>query len=127
MEGLKFDYKGNWGLGSLSCSDEMGFSHALELRSGNTLSSVGAPQLIREVFSHLKCTDEKLFRADSAFCNQECVEECLRAGARFTITAHGNIGWEAQAKLLTEWKEWSFSAEERQIFANNGVQPPRIE
>ena len=32
MEGLGFDYKGNWGLSSLSCSDELGFSHALELR-----------------------------------------------------------------------------------------------
>ena len=69
MEGLSFDYKGNWGLSSLSCSDEMGFSHAMELRSGSTFSSVGAPEMIREVFSHLKHTDEKFFRADSAFCN----------------------------------------------------------
>jgi len=127
MEGLDFDYKGNWGLSSLSCSDEMGFSHALELRSGNTFSSVGAPDMIREVFSHLKYTDEKLLRADSAFCNQECVEECVRAGAKFTITAHGNIGWEPKAKSITEWAEWQWSLEELKIFAENEKTPPRIE
>ncbi len=42
MKGLDYDYKGNWCLSSLSCSDEFGFSHAMELRSGNTFSSVGA-------------------------------------------------------------------------------------
>lgn len=127
MEGLDFDYKGNWGLSSLSCSDEMGFSHALELRSGNTFSSVGAPAMIREVFSHLKYTDEKLLRADSAFCNQECIEECARAGAKFTITAHGNIGWESKAKLVTEWTEWQWSREELEIFGEKDQILPRIE
>jgi hypothetical protein len=127
MEGLDFDYKGNWGLSSLSCSDELGFSHAMELRSGNTFSSVGAPDMIREVFSHLKYTDEKLFRADSAFCNQECVEECVRVGAKFTITAHGNIGWEPKAKLITDWSEWKWTQEELQMFVDKDVAPPRIE
>lgn len=127
MEGLDYDYKGNWCLSSLSCSDELGFSQAMELRSGNTFSSVGAPAMIREVFCHLKFQDEKIFRADSAFCNQECVEECVRVGAKFTITAHGNIGWEQKAIALAEWTEWEWSLEELKDFAERGKQPPRIE
>ena len=85
MEGLEYDYKGNWCLSSLLASDEMGFSHALELRSGGAFSSIGAPEMIGEVFSHLKYGVEKYFRADSAFCNQECLEECVRMGAKFTM------------------------------------------
>lgn len=127
MDGLDYDYKGNWCLSSLSCSDEMGFSHAIDLRSGNTFSSVGAPAMTREVFSHLKHSEDKFFRADSAFCNQECVEECLRLGAKFTITAHGNIGWEEKANLITQWKEWTWSEEELEVFTERGQQPPKIE
>lgn len=127
MEGLDFDFKGNWGLSSLSCSDELGFSHGMELRSGNTFSSVGAPEMIREVFSHLKFTDEKFFRADSAFCNQECIEQCVRDGAKFTITAHGNIGWEAKAQLVTEWSEWKWTKEELESFVEKKQSPPVIE
>jgi hypothetical protein len=127
MEGLDYDFKGNWCLSSLSCSDEMGFSHTLDLRSGNTFSSVGAPGMIREVLSHLKHGDEKYLRADSAFCNQECIEECVRMGAKFTITAHGNTGWENKIGLITEWKEWEWTREELEAFMEKGVKPPIID
>lgn len=83
--------------------------------------------MIRQVFAHLKYTDEKLFRADSAFCNRECIEACVRAGAKFTITAHGNIGWEEKAKLISDWKEWEWSREEIELFAEKEKTLPRIE
>jgi len=100
MEGLAYDYDGNWCLSSLSCSDELEFSHGMELRPGNTFSSVGAAQMMREAFSHLKHGDEKYYRADSAYCNQECIEEAVRVGAKFTITAHRNTGWEQKINSI---------------------------
>jgi hypothetical protein len=127
MEGLDYDYDGNWCLSSLSSSDELGFSQAFELRAGNTFSSVGAPQMMREVFSHLKHGDEKYFRADSAFCNQEVIEQCERTGAKFTITAHGNTLWEERVKSITEWKPWVWSEEELKAFHQKKEQPPKIE
>jgi hypothetical protein len=117
MEGLAFDYDGNWCLSSLSCSDEHLFSHGFDLRAGNIFSSQGAPEMIRASFSHLKHGDEKYFRADSAFCNQDCVEACIGVGAKFTITAHGNIGWEQKIGEITEWKPWIWSTEELEEFA----------
>src|SRR5690348_3389123 len=83
--------------------------------------------MIRNSFSSLKHSDEKYFRADLAFCNQDCVEACIGMGAKFTITAHGNIGWEAKVNEVTEWKAWEWSAEELEAFTAQKTHPPKIE
>ena len=127
MEGLGYDFKGNWCLSSLSTSDELGFSYAFELRPGNTFSSQGAVPMMRNTFSHLKFSDAKRFRADSAFCNQECVEEAVSLGAKFTITAHGNIGWESKVEQISSWIPWEWTIKEKKDFADKGEQPPQIE
>lgn len=127
MEGLGYDYDGNWCLSSLMCSDELLLAHAFELRAGNTFSSVGVGKMIGEVFSHLKHQDEKYCRADSAFCNQEYIEECIRTGAKFTVTAHGNTLWETKIPNITQWESWVFTENELKIFAEEKEAPPRIE
>ena len=127
LEGLAYDYEGRWGLSSLSCSDELEFSHAMELRAGNVFSSVGAPEMMRKVFPHLKYTDPKFYRADSAFCNQECIEEAVRLGCKFTITAHGNTGWEARVGEVQSWRPWAWTPEEKEAFTEKKEEPPRIE
>lgn len=127
LEGLGYDYEGRWCLSSLAVADELGFSHALEVRGGSVFSSQGAPPQIRSVFAHLKFTDPKLYRADSAFCNQECIEELVRLGCKFTITAHGNTGWESRVSEITSWTPWQWGEEELQAFAEKKEQPPKIE
>lgn len=127
LEGLAYDYDGRWCLSSLSCSDELEFSHAMEIRGGNVFSSVGAPEMMRRAFSHLKFTDSKFYRADSAFCNQECIEEAVRLGAKFTITAHGNTGWESRIGEVATWTPWAWTADEIEAFSEKKEEPPRIE
>jgi hypothetical protein len=127
MEGVAYDYAGNWCLSSLSSSDELGFSYAFELRPGNTFSSQGAAPMMRSTFAHLKFSAPKFFRADSAFCNQECVEEAVRLGAKFTITAHGNTEWEARAGQITSWIPWQWTSEELKAFQDKKEQPPQVE
>jgi hypothetical protein len=83
--------------------------------------------MMRESFSHLKHVDEKYYRADSAFCNQECVEECARLGAKFTITAHGNTKWEERVGSIPTWTEWQWSDDELKDFGKKKEHPPKIE
>lgn len=127
LEGLAYDYEGRWCLSSLCGSDELGFSHAMELRAGNVFSSVGGASMMAQVFSHLKHGDPKFCRADSAFCTQEWIEEAVRQGAVFTVTAHGNTGWEGRVGEIVNWKPWEWTSEELQDFTDKKEAPPRIE
>jgi hypothetical protein len=71
MEGLEFNYDGKWCLDSLVAFDELGLSYGMDLRPGATFSAQGAPQMIERIFSNFAHREEKHFRADSAFCNEE--------------------------------------------------------
>jgi hypothetical protein len=112
MEGLAFNYDGKWCLDSLVAYDELGFSYGMELRPGNTFSAVGAPEMVRRIFGGFSYEQEKYFRADSAFCNEDVQRALLEKGVKFTITAHANMGWEREAEAITEWAPWEYSAEE---------------
>lgn len=119
MEGLSYNYKDQWCLDSLLAFDDLGFSYAMDLRPGNTFSSTGAGLMIRKIFSKIKSHKEaerldRYFRADSAFCNEEVIRSCLLEDTKFSITAHGNIGWEVDAKTLSKeaWQEWKYSDED---------------
>jgi hypothetical protein len=127
IEGLGLNYKGEWCLESLDSFDELGFCYGFKLRQGGTFSAVGAPQEIRRIFSHLKYGDEKHFRADSAYCNEEVIRACLSHGAHFTITAHGNIGWEERLGQITNWTPWKYTEEEIKIAQAKKQDLPEIE
>jgi len=71
---------------------------------------VGAPEEINRIFSHLKYSEEKHFRGDSAYCNEEVIRACIKQGAHFTVTAHGS--WERQLSAITNWTPWQFSLDE---------------
>src|SRR5688572_5756819 len=45
IEGLAYNYKNEWCLDSLVAFDELGLCYGMELRAGNTFSSVGAPEM----------------------------------------------------------------------------------
>lgn len=112
IEGLGYNYKGEWGLDSLESFDELGFCYGFNLRPGGTFSSVGASSEIHRIFSCLRFKDTKHFRADSAFCTEDVISMCLRMGAKFTITAHGNTNWESKISEITNWTPWVYSDEE---------------
>jgi len=71
----------------------------MDLRGGSTFSAVGAPEMIGRIFS------------------------------RFTVTAHGNTGWEAKAKAIPneEWKAWEYSKPEIEASIRNRKELPNIE
>ena len=88
MEGLDFNYKGEWGLSSQEIYDETGICYGFQLRPGNKYSSEGAEELIEQAFSGKKFTDEKYLRGDSAYCDQDIIKLCVRLGIKFTFKAH---------------------------------------
>jgi hypothetical protein len=112
IEGLGVNYKGEISLESLDAFDELGFCYGFRLRAGGTFSSVGAESEIERIFSHLDYKAEKHFRADSAFCNEEVIRACLKKGAYFTITAHGNTLWESRIPQVTNWTPWQYTQAE---------------
>lgn len=127
IEGLGVNYKGELSLESLDCFDELGFCYGFRLRDGATFSSVGAEREIDRIFSHLKYSQEKHFRADSAYCNEEVIRACIRHGAQFTITAHGNIGWEAKTGSITNWIPWKWGEKELLCSEAKKIKLPEVE
>jgi hypothetical protein len=113
MEGLAWNYKQEWCLDSLVTFDEAGLAHSMQLRPGNTFSSDGASLQLEEITSGLTFKDEKYFRADSAFCNEEVLRTCLRLGHRFTITAHENMNWNEGKNQITNWTPWVYSMDDQ--------------
>lgn len=84
----------------------------MKLRPGNTFSSEGASQQMEEITSGLTFKDEKYYRADSAFCNEEVMKAALRLGYKFTITAHENMGWWKDKEQITNWTPWVYTKED---------------
>ena len=127
IEGLGINYKGENCLDSLDSFDELGFCYGFRLREGGTFSAVGAGTEIERIFSHLDFKTEKHFRADSAYCNEEVIRACLRQGAFFTITAHGNTLWESKIEQVTNWTPWEYSEEELKEAAKKKKKLPEVE
>lgn len=122
IEGVAWNYKNEWALDSLSTFCDMGFCFGFSLRGGSTFSSTGAVEQLRSIVEQIKIdpafVDNKnpiFYRADSAFCNEEVIRECLQLGLKFTITAHGNLQWESFVRDNTtdaDWQSWVYSKEE---------------
>jgi hypothetical protein len=127
IEGVEWNYKHELCLDSLDSFDELGFCYGFRLRPGNTFSGTGAGDEIDRIFRHLKFTEEKYYRADSAYCNEEVLRACLRQGAFFSITAHRNMGWESRLKEITNWELWKYSEEEQEIAKVKKRELPTIE
>jgi hypothetical protein len=127
IEGLGLNYKGEYCLESLDSFDELGFCYGFRLRDGGTFSAVGAPAEIDRIFSHLKYSDEKHFRGDSAYCNEDVIRACIKHGAHFTITIHGNTAWESKLARVTNWTPWKYTDEEIEWAKKRRRSLPEIE
>jgi hypothetical protein len=75
----------------------------------------------------LKDFKEKYYRADSAFCNEEVMRECLLQNTKFTITAHGNMNWEKNLHQIENWEAWEYGEEELKIANQKKITLPEIE
>lgn len=136
-EGLSFNYKNEWCLDSLVAFDDEGFCHGMKLRPGNTFSSNGSAEMIREIFPILPLDElekkrakrKRYFRADSAFCEQETIHACLERGVFFTLSAHGRTGWKERVKagVIQEWTPWQYSETEVQRATKVDVSLPTVE
>lgn len=134
MEGLAYNYKDEWCLDSLVAFDELGLAYNMALRPGNTFSSVGAAPMIKQIFSKIKAHPElskveRYFRGDSAFCNESVVRACLNEAAKFTLTAHRNIGWEQELKDVScqQWQAWEYTAKQTAEALKKSKPLPKIE
>ena len=136
MEGLAFNFKGEWGLDSQQAYDQLGLCHGYQLRPGNTKSGIDAMALIENTFSNNTKTQQKrrndfydFFRADSAYCTEEIIKGLLKRGLHFTITAHdGWTGWKkAMKESGLQWQPWVYSQKELEIAENKGKELPRVE
>lgn len=128
MEGLDYNYKGEWGLDSQILFDELGFAWDMELRSGSTRSGVGASEQIRRAFSSYKFRDEKYLSGDAAYCYQEVITTCISLGIKFTFTAHeGTTGWESYIPDLVKWQPWQYTKEEKEAAAKTGRSLPEVD
>jgi hypothetical protein len=113
IEGCAYNYKNIWGLYSEVAFDELGFCHGVQLAPGNTKPGSTCVPLIEHCFSSLKYTEEKYFRADSAYCWEEPIRTLIRLGVTYSITAHdGTSGWRSHIDEVTEWQPWVYSIED---------------
>lgn len=128
MEGLAWNYEGLWCLDSQVCFDDMGLSHDVDLRPGNTRSGMGAVEQLSRCFRGTKFTDEKSVSGDSAYCYREVIEHCLRQGILFTFTAHDGVtGWRDRVHEVSEWVEWKTSEKEQKKAEKKKRSPEKIE
>ena len=133
IEGLAYNYKGEWCLESHTAFDSLGLCHGFKLRDGNTKPGSGAAEFIESIFRdhrqqrirRLEGTD--FFRADSAYCNQSVIRKCLELGLQFTITAHkATTQWAKNfyPDQLT-WTDWQHS--ERDLKKARGKTLPKVQ
>jgi hypothetical protein len=129
IEGVAWNYKGMWCLDSLKVYDERGLCYGMLLRPGNTFSAEGSVGLLRDILKNI--TEEKrkkiTVRADSAFCNEDFIRMCLLMGTKFSITCHGNMKYEEEAKGLTNWKPWNYTTEEVEESQKKNLELPKRE
>lgn len=113
MEGVAWNYKNQWCLDSQVVFDELGLSYGMQLRSGNTRSSVGASELIESAFRPWGKNEKKYLSADSAYCHQEVIRTCLEHKIHFTLTANdATTGWRSRVSSIDNWQPWQYSEQQ---------------
>ena len=129
IEGVAWNYKGQWCLDSLLVFDELGFCYGMLLRAGNTFSSVGSEKMMLDILKNIPENERKevTVRADSAFCSEDFIKMCLLMGVKFSITAHGNMGWEEEVLRLENFRSWTYSKEEIEEALEKKLELPKVE
>lgn len=135
IEGVAWNYKDQWCLETQAAFNSLGFCHSVLLRSGNTKSGTGAAEQMDMIFKDSLTQEQRrrsqlhYFRADSAYCKQDVIKECLKKGLLFTLTAHdGTTQWKTQLEREgLAWTPWEYSPEEIELAEKKGRQLPQVE
>ena len=128
MEGVEWNYRGNWCLDSQVAFDEYGLCHGMQLRKGSTKSGVGAEELLENIFKKKKFREKKYFRGDSAYCEQDILRTCVRLGVTFVVAAHDTYtNWKEKRKEITDWKPWEYTEKELERSKKTGKPLPKVE
>ena len=128
LEGLAFNYKGEWCLDSQVIFDELGLCYGAQLRPGNSRSGSNAIELTRNAFANYSHREEKYLHADSAYCHQQYIECLLSIGAKFTLTANdGTMNWSSHINEITSWESWHFDPRYIETATKKGIELPTIE
>ena len=128
IEGADWNYKGIWGLYSEVAYDELGFCHGVQLGAGNTKPGSTCVPLIEHCFAGLKFSDEKYFRADSAYCWEGPLQSLIRLGVTYTITANdATTCWRDYIQEITQWTPWVYSEEDQKKALKKNKPLPQIE
>ena len=90
-EGLDWNYKNMWCLDSQNIFDQYGLCYGWHLREGNTFSSVGAVEMMSQIYNNLKTNKKIYFRADSAYGSKAIYNCLLQNNTDFTICLKENV------------------------------------
>lgn len=109
MEGVSENYKGVDCLDTIKAFDEYGLQYWLDVRAGNTHTSVGAPEIIHRIFSNMPKTKKykqmtKYVRADSGYCNEAFFNACETKDIKFVTSMRANM-FNPLLKNIRRWKE----------------------
>lgn len=106
MEGLAFDYEKKWGLSSLQAFDQHGIQYAMKVREGNTFTSVGTAEVVRQVFSHMPRKYHRFMRGDSGMCNFDVMNACIENDVDFVLAMRANMYRKIKnAQAFWHWKQ----------------------
>lgn len=105
MEGVDWNYKDHWCLDSQNAFDQYGLCYGWHLRKGGTHSSVGAVEMIENIFRNTPHKGEKYFRADSAYSNLVIYNSLLNNKVSFTICLRENV-WKPVLKKYGSKINW---------------------
>ena len=81
------------------------------MRSGNTYTSNGAAEMIKEIIANLKdAVDNIVFRMDSGYFSEEIVEVIEEAGYQYVIKAKGypNLVGKGYDRSVKIWEEYGY-------------------
>ena len=108
MEGTEYNYKSDFCLDSLQAFDQYGYQYWMNVREGSTYTSVGAEEVIYEVFRQVpqklssRIPVKRIVRADSGFCNFGVFEAASKNNAKFVICMRANM-YEPLLKNIKHW------------------------
>jgi len=104
MEGLGYDYDDNWGLSSLEAFDQYGFQYWIEVREGNTHTSVGSLECLEAIFQRITTFKKRYLRADSGYCNKSIFNLCEAHNIPYVIRFKANMARRC-LRRVTDWKK----------------------
>ena len=96
IEGVAFNYKNQWCLGTFHAFDEFGFQYWSDVRAGNTYSSDGMVEAIHRFFTNMPETSHykkvrRYARGDSAFCRTDVFNAFAAKNVGFVVCLQRNM------------------------------------